>query len=225
MPSQRQDNLRNDTRSMTKNKAILLLLIIYTVGIVGITIPATRALTLSLTPVNLLVSLFILIALHKKLTFNSFIGLVVVASLGFFIEVLGVKTQVLFGAYTYGDTLGFHVFAVPLAMGINWFILIYTTRILAQKISKNIIVIALVSALLMVGFDFILEPVAQFMDMWQWKRNVIPMQNYLAWFVASFFIQLLYCNIEKKIQNPIAIYVLCIQIVFFGLLRAYIYFL
>lgn len=210
---------------MNKNKVIIFLLIIYTVGIIGIVIPATRELTLSLTPINLLVSLVLLIALHKKHSFTTFIALILVAALGYFIEVIGVETQILFGAYSYGDTLGYQLLDVPLAMGINWLILIYTTRILSQKISKNVIVVSLLSALFMVTFDFILEPVAVFMDMWHWNGDTIPIQNYITWFVASFFIQLLYCTIEKKIQNPIAIFILCVQLVFFGFLRIYIYLL
>jgi len=61
------------------------------------------------------------------------------------------------------------------------------------------------------------------MDMWQWVNNTVPLQNYIAWFAFSFFIQLLYQNIEKKFQNKIAIPVLIIQIVFFGLLRLYMW--
>jgi len=207
---------------MKKNNAIILLIIIYTVGIIGISIPATREFTLSLTPINLLVTVLFLLGFHKKYTYQTFIGLVVIASLGYLLEVAGIDTQRIFGAYTYGKTLGPRALAVPFAMGINWLILIYTARIATQKVSKNHIVISLLSATIMVSLDFIMEPVAMFMDMWQWRFDSIPFQNYIVWFVASFFIQLLYCSIEKKVQNPIGIAVLLIQLSFFGLLRIYL---
>lgn len=207
---------------MRFKNAIILLCIIYTVGIVGISIPYSRELTLSLTPINLVITLLFLLGFHKKYTTSSFLGLLAVAGLGFFLEVAGVYSQHIFGTYSYGTTLGPRYWKVPFAMGVNWLILIYTTRIAAQKVSKNVLIISLLSALIMVAIDFIIEPVAVFMDMWIWEDGTIPLQNYIAWFIASFFIQLLYCNIEKKVQNPIAIPTLLIQVVFFGLLHAYL---
>lgn len=204
-----------------KNKnGIILLVIIYTVGVLGIIFPATRSLTLSLTPINLLLTLMFLMGFHKNYTFFTFLGFIMVMALGYFLEVVGIATQSLFGPYQYGKTLGPQYWSVPFAMGINWLLLIYTTRIAALKITKNILVISLISATLMVSLDFILEPVAIFMDMWQWK-GAIPVQNYVTWFVAGFFIQLFYCNLDKKIQNPIAIPVLIIQFAFFSLIRLY----
>jgi uncharacterized membrane protein len=207
---------------MKAKNAIILLCIIYTVGIIGIAIPSTKALTLSLTPINLLITLLFLLGFHKKYTASSIIGFALVASLGFFLEVAGVYSQNIFGAYHYGATLGPRHWAVPFAMGVNWLILIYTSRIASQRLVKTPLLIALLSATIMVALDFIIEPVAGFMDMWNWENNIIPLQNYVVWFVASFFIQLLYCNIEKKVANPIAIPVLLIQVVFFGLLHAYL---
>lgn len=208
---------------MKKNTAIILICIIHVVGIMGIAFPATRSLTLSLTPINLGITLFFLLSFHKKYSLNAITGLFIVALAGFFIEVSGVASQNLFGAYSYGQTLGPCYWNVPFAMGINWLILIYSTRIIAQSFSKNVILISLISAILMVAFDFILEPVATFMDMWHWKLGIIPIQNYIMWFVGAFFIQLLYCSIDKKVQNPLAVSVFIIQLIFFGLLRGFLF--
>lgn len=204
--------------------SIAILCILYTVGIAGIIFPETRNFVLQLTPINLALTFVFLAAYHKKYTLATILGFAAIMACGFFIEVAGIKTQQIFGAYHYGKTLGPGYWSVPFAMGINWFILIYTTRAAIEKISKNVLVISLLSAAIMVGLDWIIEPVAGFMDMWQWKNNVAPIQNYLVWFTAAFFIQLLYQNIEKKFQNKIAIPVLIIQIVFFGLLRLYMVF-
>ena len=41
-------------------------------------------------------------------------------------------------------------------------------------------------ALLMVGFDLLLEPAAVKLNYWVWVKDYIPVQNYLAWFGLSF---------------------------------------
>jgi len=208
---------------MNIKTSIAILCILYTVGVAGIIFPETRSIILQLTPINLVLTFIFLAGYHKKYTLATILGFVAILACGFFIEVAGIKTQHIFGAYHYGKTLGPAYWSVPFAMGLNWFILIYATRVAASKVSKNAVVISLLSAAIMVGLDWIMEPVAGFMDMWQWVNNTVPLQNYIAWFAFSFFIQLLYQNIEKKFQNKIAIPVLIIQIVFFGLLRLYMW--
>lgn len=202
--------------------AIALLSIIYTVGIIGIMIPSTRELTLGLTPVNLLVSLFFLLIFHEKITFNAIFSLIVIGCFGFILEVAGVATKAIFGAYAYGDTLGWRVWDVPILMAINWIVPIYCTRLLAEKVSKQPLLVALLGAVFMTALDFLLEPVAIFMDMWTWRGNDIPLENYLVWFVASFIIHYTYQLMDKKVQNKIAIPLLSIQTIFFGLLFIYI---
>jgi len=209
-------------KPMKIKTGIAILCILYTVGIVGIIFPETRSYILPLTPINLALTFVFLAAYHKKYTLATLIGFAAILACGFFIEVAGIQTQNIFGAYHYGKTLGPTYWSVPFAMGINWFILIYSTRVAASKISKNTVVISLISAAIMVGLDWIMEPVAGFMDMWHWTGNTVPLQNYIAWFALAFFIQLLYQNIEKKFQNKIAIPVLIIQVSFFGLLRIYL---
>ena len=205
--------------------AIILLCIIYTVGIVGILIPATRDITLSLTPVNLVVSLLFLLTFHQKYSLDGIFALLFVGICGYFLEVAGVATQSIFGKYQYGSTLGPKHWAVPFTMALNWIIPIYCTRIIAQKATKNTLLVALISASLMTGLDFILEPVAVFMDMWTWSGTQIPWNNYLVWFIASFAIQWAYTLMEKKISNGIAIPLFIIQLVFFGVIHLYTLFI
>lgn len=208
---------------MKNNKSsIAVLSIIYTVGLIGIIIPSTRDTTLSLTPINLLVSLSILLIFHQKPSLNGFYSLFFIGLLGFILEVAGVASQNIFGAYKYGSTLGWKVWEVPLTMAINWIIPIYCTRLIAEKVSKNYLVIALIGATLMTAFDFILEPVAIFMDMWSWKSNTIPLNNYIVWFAASFLIHWTYQLMDKKIKNKIALPLFLIQVLFFALIGLYL---
>ena len=44
---------------------------------------------------------------------------------------------------------------------------------------------ALLVALLMVGFDIIMEPAAMHLDYWNWHDGQVPVQNYLAWLILG----------------------------------------
>jgi putative membrane protein len=45
---------------------------------------------------------------------------------------------------------------------------------------------ALITGLLCMGYDFVLEPFAsRVRNYWVWADGIIPPQNYMAWFVLS----------------------------------------
>jgi putative membrane protein len=52
----------------------------------------------------------------------------------------------------------------------------------------------------MVGLDFFIEQNASKFDFWYWKSGIIPIQNYIAWFVIAFLLNLL---VQKHLaQKP-----------------------
>jgi uncharacterized membrane protein len=57
------------------------------------------------------------------------------------------------------------------------------------------------------------------LDYWSWKGDVIPVSNYIGWFVVSFFIQLGYRKTNFKKQNAISTYLLFHLLVFFVILN------
>ncbi|MBK9792799.1 MAG: carotenoid biosynthesis protein [Sphingobacteriales bacterium] len=67
--------------------------------------------------------------------------------------------------------------------------------------------------------DVFIEPVAIRLDFWQWQNNVIPFQNYVAWYLISFLLFLFFRRVNGAIQNRIAIIVLAIQFLFFAILN------
>jgi len=85
--------------------SIAILIILYAVGIVGIKTGMFGD-VLSLTPLNLLVSLALLLWNHEKWDGKFIAAIAIVAVAGFFVEVAGVQTGIIFGEYTYGKTLG-----------------------------------------------------------------------------------------------------------------------
>ena len=115
--------------------SVFNIIVIYIVGICGIccTNLEEQKLFLQLTPINLLVTTVYAFVFHKNWNFKFVCSLIFIFLFGFFIEVIGVKTQAVFGTYNYGKTLGFKVFDVPLMMGFNWLLLIYC---IATSLSK-----------------------------------------------------------------------------------------
>ncbi len=192
---------------------IALLTIIYAVGLAGIVYPPTRALTVSLTPVNLLLCAIVLLYFETQPKVNFWIAGLLIAALGFAVEWVGITTGFPFGAYHYEETLGFKLAGVPVMIGLNWFILIYCTQSIGFRLSA--FTSATLGASLMMGYDFLLEPFAIRFDLWEWHQEEVPLQNYLAWWAIAFGLHLLFRQLAGKRKNPLAIAVLTLQSLFF----------
>ncbi len=200
--------------------AASFLAIFFTVGIFGHAFAKTLPLMLLLTPFVLFVAggfVFWWEARHQGRAFLIWAAVTYVVT--FALEVIGARTGLVFGAYSYGSTLGVKVLNVPLVIGFNWTIVVlgcvsFTTSVIRQRLAAVV-----VAAALAVLFDMFLEPVAIRLDYWAWAGGDIPLQNYIAWFVISLAASLAYSLIplERKTWLP-AVYAL-IQAVFFIALR------
>ena len=84
----------------------LILFIFYTVGIIGISIPSLNELTVSLTPMNLLLTAALFFWGIGRRGFKMFSAAFSAFILGYIVEVAGVSTGALFGEYSYGAPLG-----------------------------------------------------------------------------------------------------------------------
>ena len=137
---------------------------------------------------------------------------------GFAIEVAGVKTGLLFGEYQYGKAFGIKFLEVPVLIGLNWAMLIFCSITLLKKFKFKPITTSFLVALLLTGIDFFIEQTAMKYDFWYWKNGIIPIQNYLAWFVVSFFLTFIFqskINCEHKKYS--VVYLLCQLVFFIGL--------
>lgn len=195
--------------------AIIILVILHTVGAIGFVIPQFTELFKQLVPLNLLISLGVLLYFHKPFKPIFFVGMIAVMFAGWGIEWVGVETGKIFGQYHYRVTLGYKIDNVPVMIGANWFILLYCGLLLAEKIAKPIWAKSLLAAFFMVLMDVLIEPVAIRYDYWEWATLHIPIQNYIAWFIVGFIMALGFSNLKLKIQNSIAIPLYFIQLVFF----------
>ena len=202
---------------LKKYSILIILFIFHTIGIIGILTPSLHNLTISLTPINLLLTANLLI--YKSFIDKSFILAFSIAFfIGLLVEVIGVNTGILFGQYQYGSPLGFQIFNTPLIIGVNWFILSFSSLgIISTFINSNLFK-ALLSAILMVLLDLIIEPVAIKLNFWTWEKVSVPIQNYIMWFITAFIINYSVSILVKEFNKLNSFYVFGMQIYFFGIL-------
>jgi putative membrane protein len=196
---------------------ILVLVIIHLAGIIGLHTPY-KDLFLMMTPVNLLVCAGLLFFQHREFNAQFLIFMALTFLSGFLIEVAGVRSGIIFGEYTYGGTLGLKLLEVPLIIGLNWLLLIYSAGVITNQLKTNRILKSLAGAGLLVILDLEMEPVAVKYDFWSWAGNVIPLQNYFAWFIVSFLLLLVFHSFNFIKENPLAKPLYIIQLIFFVLL-------
>ena len=199
------------------NISIVILFIFHVVGVVGLS-SDYQDLFLRLTPLNLLLSLGLFIWANNDFSVQFYKVVAILFALGFLVEVIGVSTGVLFGEYTYGATLGFKLFETPLIIGVNWILLSLASFGVSSFFLKKQLPIILLSSLLMVLMDVLIEPIAISLDFWTWALGDIPLQNYVMWFFVSLIMNVLMSFNRLKIDYRISFGLLSSQILFFTLL-------
>ncbi len=207
-----------------KNKnlvlTIIFLPIFYAIGVAGLLIPSTQLMFEKLVPFSLMLSCAFLIAFQERNNQSAYLIFALVVVVSFFIEVIGVNTGKIFGNYQYGSALGFRLLNTPLVIGLNWLMLVAGTYNLVNRIGIKKPWSALAGASILTGLDFLIEPVAVKYNWWSWQNNVVPMQNYIAWFYISFVFLWLFFKIEIK-NNQVAMLLIILQLFFFSVLNLF----
>ncbi len=205
---------------MKEKLAIVFLMIIYTVGFAGIGLELMPQLVYG-TPVNLLLSLAIVVFFDQHKGKSMLWFGVLVFALGYGLEVLGVQTGRIFGVYSYGDILGFKLWETPLMIGVNWLLLVIAAgNLVDQVFTKSSIYLKIVlAATLMLLLDLLIEPIAIQWTMWTWESVKVPIQNYIAWWLIAAVMFGIYHQFLGKQVNKVAGAVFIIQVAFFTLLN------
>lgn len=209
---------------LTKQTIVAVLLgIFFSVGMVGMLLPATNSYFLKLTPLALLLS-FVVLALsdQSKQRGKLIAYLLFIYITSYAIEVAGVHTGLLFGAYSYGDNLGVKLCETPLIIGANWFFLVYTTAAIFEKAKMQGAMKILLASLSMLIYDIVMEQVAPKMDMWSWKEVAVPFQNYVTWFLIAIAFHIGLKLLKIKIKNGLALAVLLCQFILFLMLYLFL---
>ncbi len=208
------------TKSKTVRVAGYFFVVYYLVGFVGLSLPVSREVFTGLMPLSLLLSTAILLFFHRTWRSADAIVLIFIAITGYLIEVLGVLTGHVFGAYWYGSALGLQAFNTPLIIGINWMMLVYCVFAIMERIRLFWPLKAIAATILLVAYDVVMEPVAMRLDMWNWEtwhweHVLAPMQNYQAWFIISLVFLATMHLAKIKTGNRVAPWLFGVQFAFF----------
>lgn len=172
------------------------------------------------TPLNLILAALLFFGASSKQELPK-LGIYALhcIGIGYGVEVLGTQTGIPFGNYAYLHNLGPKLIAVPLLIGVNWFLLAYSSALWAKLWSSSNLVRILIGAALMVGLDFFIEPLCAELGFWQWEGNKIPPQNYLAWFGVAMLMQALFIRLKLQADQALARWYLVLIALFFMMLN------
>lgn len=190
-----------------------ILVVLHGGGFVGLTF--YRELFLPLTPLLLIAVTALLFSDHEDLRPRFWFFAFGVVGAGMLIELLGVRTGMVFGDYRYTEVLGPAIAGVPILIGVNWLLLIYLTFQASGYLMDHPFLTPLLGACFMLGFDLLLEPVAIEMKFWIWEQGLPPWENYLAWFITAFLFHLVAWNAGLQLRSRVAMPLLFVLVAFF----------
>ena len=203
-----------------KSYLLYFLILVYISGSIGFVV--NPPFFSPFTPYTLLLTCFVFL-IHSPFADKKFIfAFFYIAFLGFIIEVIGVKTGLIFGRYSYGNGLGIKLLDVPLIISINWAILICAGIRIVSSIFVNKITVLVVAALLVTGIDLLIEQVAPKLDFWQFEGGLPSLHNYLGWIAVAFFTSYFFYPTIIKGNRSVSLIILILQIIFFTSLFIFI---
>ena len=149
----------------TSKISVFIIWLFHLCGMVGISY-GNKDFFLAFTPINLFISFVLLFVNQKQLESKELKSAFLIFFIGMVSEILGVNYGLIFGDYVYLDNLGVKILGVPVLIGVNWIILTFITGSLSSFIFKNKYVSILMGAILMIGLDLLIEPVAPLLGFW-----------------------------------------------------------
>lgn len=203
---------------VNKPTFLIYVIIIYIVGLFGLSLTISQDLFIKIIPFNILLANFVLFLSIEDKSKILLLSLLGIGLAGFFLEVAGIATGQIFGVYDYGNTLGPKALKVPFLIGINWIFMVLCGVEIAKKITHNAILIPFISGCFMVMYDYFLEFFAIRFGMWIWYTNGIPLQNYVSWYFFGTLFSIFYYFLNRNNKIPIAIPLFIIQLLFFVIL-------
>ena len=203
----------------TSKVSVFAIWLFHVCGMIGISY-GNKDLFLSFTPVNLIISFFLLFVNQIQITQREILSVFTIFLIGMICEILGVNYGYIFGDYVYLDNLGTKVFGVPILIGINWVILTFITGSISSYIfKKNLKFSILFGAIFMILLDLIIEPVAPLLGFWIFDLPSVPLQNYVGWFLIGLATQFIYQKFVVNKEIPFSANLLLANIVFFTFLN------
>ena len=202
----------------TSKISVFIIWLFHLCGMVGISY-GNKEFFLAFTPINLFISFVLLFVNQKQLESKELKSVFLIFFIGMISEMLGVNYGLIFGDYVYLDNLGVKILGVPVLIGVNWIILTFITGSLSSFIFKNKYVSILIGAILMIGLDLLIEPVAPLLGFWIFDLQIVPLQNYIGWFVIGIITQALFQFKIAEKELTFSTHLLIINTIFFAFLN------
>jgi bisanhydrobacterioruberin hydratase len=200
--------------------SVIVIIVFHVVGLIGFWVPLLTPVFLRLVPFHLLLMLAVLCSNHRPLNAQFWIFALLICISGIAAEWVGVHKNWIFGDYDYGQTLGPKIDAIPLMIGVNWFMLVYATGVALQHSGiKNRILRVAIGAVILVLLDVLIEPVAIKFDYWSWVEGNPPLKNFICWLGVSALFLGVFEMFRFERQSKVAVALLIVQFVFFALLQ------
>jgi len=192
------------------------LILVYVSGTIGMVLKPSFF--LPYTPFTLVYTVFVFIIFQPIKNYKYVISFAVIALIGFLSEVIGVKTDWVFGQYHYGNSLGFKLLNVPIIISLNWALLVNASILIASKFSKHKLLLPLISATIATSLDFLMEQVAPNLNFWYFKGGFAGLHNYIGWFIICFTTTYFLSKHLIKGDKKIATTIIALQVLFFGVI-------
>ena len=169
---------------------------------------------------------------------KTLVFFVITAGVSWGYEQVGVETSLIYGEYHYTDYLGEKLGHVPIIIPLAWFMMIYPSYIIANMIFSGkiisvqnkffrIVLLALLSAVIMTAWDFVIDPYLSgpTVEAWIWEKGGpyfdIPIHNFFGWILTTFTVYLLYRIFETKtkpIKTQIKNSIMLLPVAAYGLM-------
>jgi putative membrane protein len=198
------------------------IIIFYVVGLIGFIVPFTRNIFQIITPLALLMCVYLLAIFNQKINTSGILTFIFIYFTGLIAEIIGVNTGYIFGNYSYGSSLGPRILGTPLIIGINWLFLAYTSTSLTDHFFSRPRLTLLIAPVMMVAYDIILERAASVMDMWYWELGSPPIKNYITWYIMGLLMVSLIKISGVKTKNPLSGVLLLSQFIFLFLVSLFV---
>lgn len=160
------------------------------------------------------ISTFFLILRKERMNKRLFEILILAFLFGMILESINAPVS---QAYYYSEDFLFAVFNIPIAIGAGWAIVYYSTKkIAARFFNLQWFQKPFIMALLALGIDIILDPIAIRLGFWTWRIPLdqeffgVPYDNFVGWMAAiwtfAFFVNFSEGNFIKEKTSKVIKY-------------------
>ena len=98
---------------------------------------------------------------------------------------------------------------------VNWAVLTIITADLSSILHNNTVVQSLLGGFIMMLLDIMIEVSAPRFDFWEFENSIIPIKNYIAWFVIGSIAHYLYRQTNIKTNKKLSIHIFVAITIFF----------